>query len=128
MNKDLLYQIALTLIPNIGPVQAKILLQHFEPADIFKTKKSLLEEIEGIGSIRANGIRHFTDFKKAEEEIAFIEKYRIKPLFITDNDYPRRLLNCYDAPALLYYKGDADLNVSKVIAVIGTRNHTDYGR
>ncbi len=128
MNKDLLYQIALTLIPNIGPVQAKILLQQCEPAEIFKAKRSALEKIEGIGTIRANNIKDFNDFKTAEEEITFIEKYGIHSLFITDNNYPKRLLNCYDSPTLLYYKGSADLNTSKIVAVIGTRNHTDYGR
>ncbi len=128
MNKDLLYQIALTLIPNIGPVQAKILLQQYEPAEIFKAKRSSLEQIEGIGSIRANNIKDFDDFKTAEEEIAFIEKYKIKTLFLTDESYPRRLLNCYDSPTLLYYKGEADLNASKIIAIIGTRSNTDYGK
>jgi len=128
MNKDLLYQIALTLIPNIGPVQAKILLQQYEPAEVFKAKRSDLERMEGIGSIRANNIKDFDDFKTAEAEIAFIEKYAIQPLFITHAGYPKRLLNCYDSPTLLYYKGNANLNASKIIAVIGTRNHTDYGR
>ena len=101
MTNDLLYQIALTLIPNIGPVQAKILLQHFEAPEIFKAKKSGLEKLEGIGSIRATAIKSFTDFSQAEEEIAFIEKYKIKPLFLSDKDYPKRLLNCYDYPSLL---------------------------
>ncbi|MEI9911785.1 MAG: DNA-processing protein DprA [Bacteroidota bacterium] len=128
MNNELLYQIAITLIPNIGPVQAKILLQHYEPAEIFKAKRSALEKIEGIGAIRANSIKDFSDFKTAEEEIAFIEKYKIKPLFISDPAYPKRLLNCYDSPTILFYKGEADLNGSKIIAVIGTRNHTDYGK
>ena len=128
MQHNLLYQISLTLIPGIGPVQAKILLQHFDATEIFKVKKTALEKIEGIGGIRANNIKSFTDFSKAEEEIKFVEKYKIKPLFITDEKYPQRLLNCYDSPTLLFYKGDADLNASKIIAVIGTRNHTDYAR
>ena len=128
MSNDLLYQISLTLIPNIGPVQAKILLDKFLPSDIFKAKSSLLETIEGIGTIRANSIKNFNEFSKAEEEIKFIEKYKIKPLFLTDNDYPKRLLNCYDSPTLLFYKGEADLNTSKAIAIIGTRNHTEYGK
>jgi DNA processing protein len=128
MNKELLYQIALTLIPNIGPVQAKILLQQYEPAEIFKAKRSGLERIEGIGSIRANHIKGFDNFKAAEEEIAFIEKYKINPIFITDAGYPQRLLNCYDAPILLFHKGETNLNASKMIAVIGTRNHTEYGK
>ncbi|MGK2863072.1 MAG: DNA-processing protein DprA [Chitinophagaceae bacterium] len=128
MNDELLFQISLTLIPNIGPVQAKILLQQYDAPDIFKAKKRELEKIEGVGSIRAESIKSFTDFSKAEVEIAFIEKYKIKPLFITHKDYPKRLLNCYDSPTLLYYKGELDLNQGKIIAVIGTRNHTDYGK
>ncbi len=128
MNDELLYKLSLTLIPNIGPVQAKILLQQFEPFEIFKAKRSHLEKIEGIGSIRANNIKDFADFKTAEEEIAFVEKYKIKPLFVTDAAYPKRLLNCYDSPTLLYYKGEADLNASKLIAIIGTRSHTEYGK
>jgi len=128
MPEDLLYQIALTLIPNIGPVQAKILLQHCEAEEIFHAKKSFLEKIEGVGEVRANNIKAFTDFSKAEEEIYFIEKYKIKPLFISDKDYPQRLLNCYDSPTLLYYKGPADLNAAKIVAIIGTRTHTDYGK
>ncbi|MFC0771825.1 DNA-processing protein DprA [Terrimonas alba] len=125
---ELLFQLALTLVPNIGPVQAKILLQHFDVQEIFKAKKSQLEKLEGIGSVRAESIKSFADFSKAEEEIAFIEKYKIKALFIADKGYPERLLNCYDSPTLLFYKGEADLNHKKIISIIGTRNHTDYGK
>ena len=128
MNPEFLYQIALTLIPNIGPVQAKILLQHCNAEEIFHAKKTFLEKIEGIGPVRAAAIAAFKDFSLAEEEIKFIEKYKIRPLFITDKDYPRRLLNCYDSPSLLYYKGNADLNASKIVAVIGTRSHTEYAK
>ena len=128
MNSQLLYQIALTLIPNIGPVQAKILLQHCEPEEVFHAKRSFLEKIEGIGPFRAGCITSFSDFSRAEEEIQFIGKYKIRPVFLTDEDYPKRLLNCYDPPTLLFYKGEADLNTSKILAVVGTRNYTDYGK
>lgn len=129
MTNDLLYQVALTLIPGIGPVQAKILIENFgDASSILFAKESQLKKIEGIGEIRAKSIKSFIDFKEAEEETSFIEKYKIKPLFITDKNYPKRLLNCYDPPTLLYYKGDADLNNSKIIAIVGTRNHTDYGK
>lgn len=128
MRDSLLYQIALTLIPNIGPVQAKILLQHYSPEEIFRAKKTSLEKIEGIGGVRANNIKAFDNFHAAEDEISFIEKYKITPLFITDKKYPQRLLNCYDSPTLLYYRGEADLNSSKIISVIGTRSNTEYGK
>ena len=129
MNTELLYQISLTLIPNIGDVHAKALINHFGNAeDIFKANKKELENIEGIGVVRANSIKHFQDFSVAEEEINFIEKYKITPLFITHKNYPQRLLNCYDSPVMLYFRGNADLNQSKIIALVGTRNNNEYGK
>lgn len=129
MNNELLHQLALTLVPNIGDVQSKILVQHFGDAgSIFKAKKSTLEKIEGIGAIRATSIKEFNDFHIAEKEMGFIEKYKIRTFFLTDKDYPIRLLNCYDSPTLLFYKGSADLNASKILAIVGTRTNTDYGK
>ena len=129
MTNDLLYQIALTLVPNIGDVHAKALVNIYGDAQsIFKAKRKELESIEGIGTIRAGSIKAFQNFQSSEDEIAFIEKYKITPLFITHKNYPKRLLNCYDSPALLYYRGNADLNTSKIIAVVGTRNNSDYGK
>jgi len=128
MHPDLLYQLALTQIPQIGPVQAKILLQHCEAEEIFHAKKTYLEKIEGIGPVRAAAISSFKDFSEAEKEMEFIEKYKIKTLFLSDIQYPKRLLNCYDSPTLLFYKGGADLNASKIAAIVGTRNNTDYAK
>ncbi len=128
MNTRLLYQIALTLIPHIGCVQARNLLEHLEPEEIFKAKKSTLERIEGLGTIRAHSIKNFTGFKRVEEEIAFIERYKIQPLFIGDEGYPQRLLHCYDAPVMLYYRGNTNLNQSKIVAIVGSRTHTEYGK
>ena len=129
MPNDLLYQIALTLVPNIGDVHAKALINLYGDAQsIFKAKRKELDTIEGIGTVRAKSIKDFTDFSSSEEEIKFIEKYKITPLFLTDENYPKRLLNCYDSPALLYYRGTADLNTSKIISIVGTRNNSDYGK
>jgi len=125
---DTLYQVALTLVPQLGPVQSRLLIDAFGSAQtIFKTPAPALEKIEGIGTARARSIKNFRDFAAAEKELRFIEKYKIKPLFITDQDYPQRLLNCYDPPTLLYYKGTANLNSSKIVSVIGTRTHSTYG-
>ena len=84
--------------------------------------------MEGIGTIAARSIKKFSDFENAEAELRFIEKYKIKTCFLSDKGYPQRLLNCYDSPTLLFYKGDADLNASKIVAIIGTRKYTDYGK
>ncbi len=129
MTPELLYQIALTQITGIGAVQSKLLIEHFKDASlIFKAKKKELAAVEGIGEIKAKLIKDFTNFDSAEEEIKFLEKHHIKPLFITDPEYPQRLLHCYDPPTLLYYRGNADLNNSKVVSIIGTRTNSDYGK
>lgn len=129
MANDLLYQIALTLVPNIGNVHAKSLVNIYGDAQsVFKAKKKDLENIDGIGTVRAASIKAFDNFQSSEEEIVFIEKYKITPLFITDKNYPQRLLNCYDCPTILFYRGNADLNTSKIISIVGTRNNSDYGK
>ena len=129
MTSDILYQVALTLVPNIGDVHAKALINRYGDAQsVFKAKRKDLEQMEGIGTVRANNIKAFTSFGSSEDEVKFIEQYKIHPLFINDPNYPRRLLNCYDSPTLLYYRGNADLNTSKIISVVGTRSSSDYGK
>ncbi len=128
-DNDLLYIIALHMVPHIGDKHAKTLVQYFSSAEkIFKARRSELEKIPGIGRVRATGIAQFRNFKRAEEEIKFISKYGIKPLVQGKSGYPGRLLHCEDAPHLLYYKGNADLNAQKIISIIGTRTPGDYGR
>jgi DNA processing protein len=128
-NNDLIYQLSLSFIPQIGSVQARILIDHFGDAEsIFKAKKDALGRLEGMGTVRAASIKSFHNFHKAEDEIRFMEKYKITPFFLTDKNYPQRLLNCYDPPTILYYRGTADLNSSKIIALVGTRNNSEYGR
>ena len=126
---SLLHQIALTQIPGVGHINARNLMSYCGSAEqIFSAKFSTLKTIPGIGPKTAEAIRNHAGFKRAETELTFIEKYKIKPLFFTDKQYPSRLKNCADAPIMLYFKGNADLNASKVISIVGTRNATEYGK
>jgi DNA processing protein len=129
MTNDLLYQIALTKVEHIGDVHAKALVNQYQSAEqIFKAKTRELEKLEGIGKIRAESIKNFKGFNSCEKEMQFIIKNSINPVFINDENYPKRLLHCYDSPVLLYHKGNANLNPSRVISVVGTRNNSDYGK
>ncbi len=65
---------------------------------------------------------------RSEAELSFIEKNRIKPLLMGQPDYPQRLMDCPDAPILLFYMGTANLNQQRVINIIGTRHATVYGQ
>lgn len=123
------YQVALTLIPGIGSVLAKNLVSYCGSIEnIFKRKKSQLEKIPGIGAERADAILNHKTFERAEEEVLFIRKHKIKSFFYLDQDYPARLKNCDDAPILLFLKGETDLNVQRIVAIVGTRNATAYGK
>jgi DNA processing protein len=129
MPNDLVHHIALTMVPHIGDIHARELIGYFGNAEnIFKARKSDLDKLPGIGEVRARSIKEFKGFKRAEEEIRFIEKYKIEVLILGAPGYPKRLLNCYDAPLVLYFRGNADLNAEKVVSIIGTRNNTDYGK
>lgn len=126
---DLLYQIGITLIPGIGDISGKKLIAYCgSPEAVFKEKKSALKKIPGIGEVTVNSITNHSVFRRAEEEIVFIEKNNIKTLFYTQPEYPARLLNCEDGPLLLFYKGSSELNKSRVVAIVGTRRATNYGR
>lgn len=66
-------------------------------------------------------------FKRAEVELEYDLKYGIRPLCMNDDDYPARLRECDDAPLMLFYKGNANLNRQRVINIVGTRHCTPYG-
>lgn len=124
----LLYQIALTKIPGVGDITARNLLQIVgDEEDIFKSGRKTLSKIQGLASRLVDEILNPEVLKKAEEELAFIEKNNISTYFISDKDYPHRLKECVDAPILLYFKGETDFNADKVISIVGTRNSTNYG-
>lgn len=125
----LLHVIALQMVPLVGPTLAKNLIAYCgSPEAVFKEKKIHLLKIPGIGNKTSQSILSFRDFKRAEQEIDFIRKHHIRAFFYLDEEYPRRLRDIEDAPILLYFKGAADLNRQKVLAFVGTRNATDYGK
>ena len=66
--------------------------------------------------------------KRAEVELEYDMRYGIMPLTLNDERYPSRLRDVDDAPLVLFYKGSADLNQSRVINIVGTRHCTVYGQ
>lgn len=124
-----LHKIALTFIKSIGPVMAKNLLAYCGSAEaVFKASKNQLLQIPNLGEKTAEAILTTNALERAEEELKFVEKHGIEVLFFTDDNYPKRLKNCIDAPILLYFKGKADFNHPRIVSVVGTRNATDYGK
>jgi len=128
-DQNLIYQIGLTLIKGIGSITAKQILEQLgEPENLFKEKARILEQIPGITRRTIAEIRKPEILLQAEQEVQFIKKNRIIPLFFSDEHYPQRLKDCIDAPVMMYFRGDANLNMPKVISIVGTRHATAYGK
>ena len=76
-----------------------------------------------------NGLRNIDEARaRAEAELEFCQKHGILPLPMNDEHYPARLRECDDAPLMLFYRGNADLNQQRVINIVGTRHCTAYGK
>lgn len=129
MSDQLLYQIALTLVPGVGDVNGKKLIAYCGGAEaVFKEKRSGLEKIPGIGKTTVKSIISNGVLSKAEDEIRYINKNNIQPLFYLDKNYPKRLQHCADSPMMLYFKGDTKFNDLRMVGVVGTRNASEYGK
>ncbi|HET8573877.1 MAG TPA: DNA-processing protein DprA [Edaphocola sp.] len=127
--EEIFYQIALTQVNWIGNKSARALLSRFGSAKaIFQAKEPQLARIGGMGKERIKALKKAIDQKRIEKELKFIQRHHIRPLFINDADYPELLKECPDAPVLLYFKGNGRINQKKIIAIVGTRTNTDYGR
>jgi len=128
-SENLAFKIAISLIPGIGSVTARNLIAYVGSVEgVFQEKEKNLMKIPGIGEVNAKRVVRQNVLERAKREVEFIRKNQIQTLFYLDENYPTRLKNCSDAPIILYFKGKADLNQSRIISVVGTRNATNYGK
>lgn len=130
-NQQNAYMIALTLIPGVGDILAKNLLAYLGSAEmVFSASRAELMKAPKIGAVLADAIVQARSgvLERATEELEFCKKHSIRILPFIDETYPIRLKQCDDAPLVLYVKGEADLNASRIINIVGTRNATQYGK
>jgi DNA processing protein len=129
ISDQLAYKIALSLIPGIGAVTARNLIAYVGSVEgIFREKEKALMKIPGVGEVNAQRVVRQNVLERAKREVEFIQKNQIKTYFYLDEDYPTRLKNCSDAPIILYFRGNANLNERRIISVVGTRSATNYGK
>ena len=126
---ELLYRIALTMAPAIGPITARKLIKKAGSATaVFRQNKAILEKIEGIGPVVSGSISSASLLQQAEKELVFLEKHHIRALYFKDAEYPALLKECEDAPILLYCRGSIGLNSKRALSVVGTRKASSYGK
>ncbi len=131
MSDSLVHQIALTLVPQVGAVTAKTLVSYCGSAEaVFHAKRSELFKIPGIGPTIVDSLQMAEPLRLAERELDFLESNNVQTLFYTHEHYPVRLRQCHDSPAILFFKGSSVqlLNAERVVAIVGTRQPTDYGK
>lgn len=128
LQNDLYYTLALLQVEGIGDILAKKLIQNCGSAEaVFKSKTTTLAKIEGIGKTILKNLQDSTIFQRTEKEMFFIENENISVWYYLDGFYPEKLKQCFDAPVLLFTSGNINLNNSKIISIVGTRQVTTYG-
>lgn len=124
-----LYQIALTNVDGVGSVFFRQLISYCGSAEsVFKTKTDRLLKIPGVGKTIIEGLKKKALLADAEKILKEAEKQQVQLYFSTDKNYPSRLKSLYDAPSVLFYKGNADLSHFRSVGIVGTRQATDYGK
>jgi DNA processing protein len=125
------YQVALSLVSGVGASIAKNLISYCGSAqNVFEASSSQLRKIPNVGNKLVDALSGEKSrlLKEAERQLIEADKYDTKILLYTDKDYPQRLKNLPDSPYLIYHRGGTDLNTKKVVAIVGTRKATQYGK
>lgn len=125
---QLIYRIAFSRLKGITVQAARFILERVgSERDFFMHPIREVWRITGMNE-RTLADEHRSQLVvEARKQAAFATDHKIRVIYFTDEDYPQRLLECNDAPLLLYVSGPADLNARHVVGIVGTRNATHYG-
>lgn len=120
--------IALNMIEHVGPVRARMLLEHFgEAPRILTASRSELLRIRGIGDETAQAIADWEKSVDLSGELKRVSDFDCHVLVSTDENYPPMLREIYDPPVVLYVKGQLTAKDKNAIAIVGSRQTTYYG-
>ena len=129
-SEEIIYSIALTQLKGLSLLNARTLLDTVGSAtEVFAHRKDILSIIPDASRRLVDTLSNADEaVKRAEEEMAFVEKKGVRVLTLHDDNYPQRLRECEDAPLVLFTCGSAKLNAKRIISVVGTRKCSEYGR
>jgi DNA processing protein len=120
--------IALNLIEHVGPVRARLLLEHFGDAPkILAASKSALLRVRNIGDETAEAISSWEKMIDVAGELKRISDFGCHVLIQSDENYPAMLREIYDPPLVLYVKGELTAKDKNAVAMVGSRSTTHYG-
>ena len=130
LEQELFFTMALTRLTNFNFQQALELYRTVGSAQqIYEHRSDISNVIEDCSPRLMEALKDWNEpMKRAELELQYMQEHSIRGLTLNDDDYPQRLRECPDAPIVLYYKGNADLNQAKIVCIVGTRQMTTYGQ
>jgi DNA processing protein len=129
MAEDIFHWLALSLSPGVGSILIKRLLDRFNtPEAVFRAPMKELLKIEGLGVKAAGEIQRGPMEKAVRRELSLLKEVGGKIITLRDDDYPKRLKDIYDPPALLYVRGELRREDELAIAIVGSRKTSPYGR
>ena len=130
MEQEIYYTMALTRLTNFNYQQALELYRAVGSAQLlYEHRNEIGDIIKDASPKLMEALKDWDEpMRRAECEMRFMEEHRIRALTLNDDDYPQRLTECPDAPIILYYKGQADLNQERIVSLVGTRRMTTYGQ
>ncbi len=128
--QEILYSIALT---RINYFKLTGLLQLYRKlgsaTSVIEHRNDISDIIPDASPRLINALKNIDEpLKRAEVELKYDSEHNIQALALNDDRYPQRLKNVDDAPIVLFYKGNANLNAQRVINIVGTRQCTVYGQ
>lgn len=125
---NILEWLKLQLIPGLGPVGGKGLIARFgDPGSVFQANLQDLAGVDGVREEVARKIIRKESEENAEQVLRRVERAGARVLPFTDPGYPALLREIRDPPLLLYARGEKMPAGLAVVAVVGSRNPTDYG-
>lgn len=120
--------LALNLLPKIGPIRVRRLLETFEtPERILKAKVSEILQIDGFGHDLAETVADWESRVDLLREQRRIKEENLTLLTLEDALYPKLLREIYDPPTVLYVRGQITERDHQGIAIVGSRHATHYG-
>lgn len=130
MEQEIFYTMALTRLTNFNYQQALQLYRAVGSAQLlYEHRQDIGDILQDCSPRLMEALKDWDEpMRRAEAELRFMEEHRIRALTLNSDDYPQRLTECPDAPIILYYTGNADLNQAKIVSIVGTRHITTYGQ
>ncbi|MFZ0710425.1 MAG: DNA-processing protein DprA [Terrimicrobiaceae bacterium] len=117
--------VALNMLPKIGPVRVRRLLEVFgSPQGILRAKQEELRRIQGIGIQVAESLATWETQADPAVEIDRARKFGATIVTQNDPSYPGPLKEIHDPPIVLYVWGA--LTHSHAIGIVGTRKPSHY--